>query len=1178
MSARARPHVRIAVRDIARTLLLAIGLIVGLAAPAAALTNTYQEGVTGTANSANIDTFARQDQPTTNFGTNVTNTVGVGNAANKIFHTWHEFNISDIPASSTITGCTLKVSASNIITPTAGHITKVCSQHWLDGDGQGEAQATWNVWKTVNNWTTAGGTSTAACGAGGDITTTNQVAYTPPTVNGTYSFPDMTALCQDALTNESGHLRIMLKQDSEVTVSNAFDYKTSDTSTSTSRPLLTVTFTLATTTTTSSTTSTSTSSSLPGNHPSLVYTLTGGIDNFPGQTKSVPFTCLMSGGQSCEVRLPIANGVPLRFIFPDSTHIQMQLPTLTICDAVAYTPVDASTNLPPAPTLNAIENCNYMARGATVATILPTSTLSIAHCWGPVTTFGVHWTAAATGACVTTTPTTSTTSTTAPYGADCATYGLTSSAIGPAYAPVLNCASISSCCTCVAGGNCTGSCSQNGVGWEAAIENAAPGDTFLLQDGTFTPVTNSRLDLLGGTSAANYVTIANDRGAAPLISGEVNFKANTLGYLRVQGLAVHDLGDQFVIHAERTSITALTDVRFDYMEILGGTDTAVKWCGNLHNIGISHSLIDGGRDHHGLKAQCSEAGSCAASPTHEPCSCDFAPDFYVTNNHITRETAYAYTLGEDNIQVEGWGDAEIWCNVFDRNLTGEDCMDLKGEGRISAVVQVNRNEADATTCRQNALIMHGNQTSIDTGRIWYNHFIGLPTDGVKCQTTASCNFQNNYFDNATLDLEERAGVNTCGADFPATALVAYNTWAGGRLRIGTGTVTTPAHCLPSLVLVDNIFSGTTFDQRDVSVCDTDGPIYTALSNNVNFSPVSGALRKCIASSRTCDSDSDCLGAGGGTCLSTTSSQPTVITTDPLLTTFHIAAGSPARDAATSAYVLDTDLDRDHRPQGTLFDIGADEFNIGPTTSTSTSSSTTTSVTFATTTTSTSTTSTSTSSTTSSTTSTTVVVVYQEGVSGPANTANIDTYARSDQPTTNFGTTTTATVGVGNTTGKIFHTWHQFDLSGIPSTATILFCELAIHAQNVVAPTVGHVIRVCGEHWLDGHGQGDIQATWNLWKTANTWGTAGGTSTSACNAGGDINTTSQVAYTAPVASGTYTFPSLVALCQDAVTSRGGQLRLEIKQDTESVTDNRFDYKLSETTTAANRPALTVSYAP
>jgi hypothetical protein len=118
----------------------------------------------------------------------------------------------------------------------------LCGEHWLDGDGQGEAQATWNNWKSGSTWSVAGAGSTASCAAGGDYTTTGEVAYTPPAGTGLFTFPSLVALCQDAISQRDGWLRLRLSQNSEATQSNLIKFDSSDASTATSRPRLSVTW------------------------------------------------------------------------------------------------------------------------------------------------------------------------------------------------------------------------------------------------------------------------------------------------------------------------------------------------------------------------------------------------------------------------------------------------------------------------------------------------------------------------------------------------------------------------------------------------------------------------------------------------------------------------------------------------------------------------------------------------------------------------------------------------------------------------------------------------------------------------------------------------------------------------------------------------------------------------
>jgi hypothetical protein len=78
-----------------------------------------------------------------------------------------------------------------------------------------EAQATWTIWSTGNNWTTAGCSSD-----GNDYTTTGAVAFTVPAVVGWQDI-DITALVTDAITSRSGLLNLMLALDNENLGSNS---------------------------------------------------------------------------------------------------------------------------------------------------------------------------------------------------------------------------------------------------------------------------------------------------------------------------------------------------------------------------------------------------------------------------------------------------------------------------------------------------------------------------------------------------------------------------------------------------------------------------------------------------------------------------------------------------------------------------------------------------------------------------------------------------------------------------------------------------------------------------------------------------------------------------------------------------------------------------------------------
>jgi hypothetical protein len=203
------------------------------------------------------------------------------------------------------------------------------------------------------------------------------------------------------------------------------------------------------------------------------------------------------------------------------------------------------------------------------------------------------------------------------------------------------------------------------------------------------------------------------------------------------------------------------------------------------------------------------------------------------------------------------------------------------------------------------------------------------------------------------------------------------------------------------------------------------------------------------------------------------------------------------------------------------------------------------------------------------------------VSGPANSANIDTQIRLGAATTNFGTDAALFVGVANGTGKVFRTIMEFQLTGtggVPAGAVVTDCRLRLNVTQRTKPTAGHIRRLCSARWLDGNGLSETQATWNNFRTGTPWGTPGaGLTSTACENGGDYATSQEVAYTPPAGTGLFTFPNMASLCQDALTSQGGWLRLRISQDAESTLSNLIKFDSTDASTAANRPRLSVTWS-
>jgi hypothetical protein len=207
-----------------------------------------------------------------------------------------------------------------------------------------------------------------------------------------------------------------------------------------------------------------------------------------------------------------------------------------------------------------------------------------------------------------------------------------------------------------------------------------------------------------------------------------------------------------------------------------------------------------------------------------------------------------------------------------------------------------------------------------------------------------------------------------------------------------------------------------------------------------------------------------------------------------------------------------------------------------------------------------------------------VNAYQAGVSGPVGSANVDANLGLTPASTNYGADPALYVGVTSATNQVFRSILAFNIGNIPSGAVVTDCRLTVNVAQSRRPRAGRIRRLCGEHWLDGDGQSEAQATWANWRTGSAWGTAGAASTASCAAGGDQSTVDEVPYTAPAGTGLFTFPNLTSLCQDALVNRGGWLRLRISQDVETTKNTFIRIDSSDATTAANRPRLVVTWTP
>lgn len=169
--------------------------------------------------------------PNANFGTaNPTRVERLGGLpGDPIGRTLMDADISAIPAGNVIASTSMLEinvqSRSSSSEPTTIH--RITQAAWT------EAGVTWNKYDGTNSWTTPGGDYS-----------TPAVPFTGPAANGwlTITGADLAAFLQDALDNQAGIVRILLRVDDEsLTANKGFRFYSDDDTTSPSqKPKLTV--------------------------------------------------------------------------------------------------------------------------------------------------------------------------------------------------------------------------------------------------------------------------------------------------------------------------------------------------------------------------------------------------------------------------------------------------------------------------------------------------------------------------------------------------------------------------------------------------------------------------------------------------------------------------------------------------------------------------------------------------------------------------------------------------------------------------------------------------------------------------------------------------------------------------------------------------------------------------
>ena len=189
-------------------------------------------------------------------------------------------------------------------------------------------------------------------------------------------------------------------------------------------------------------------------------------------------------------------------------------------------------------------------------------------------------------------------------------------------------------------------------------------------------------------------------------------------------------------------------------------------------------------------------------------------------------------------------------------------------------------------------------------------------------------------------------------------------------------------------------------------------------------------------------------------------------------------------------------------------------------------------------------------------------------SQPDGTDGIDTFIQQDAATTNNGTNAAITIGEPNSLSNAAQrTLIKFDFTSIPNSfpvsATFSLWQFADHSSNARTFRGYRQKR----DWVE------AQATWNQYKTANNWQTAGGFGADDC----EQTEITSLAMTATEANGekqwtTWDVAMLSAMFGTSPTwTNNGFL---FKADTEL--DDRYTYRSSDYTTAGERPKMVIEY--
>ncbi|HYE60017.1 MAG TPA: fibronectin type III domain-containing protein [Candidatus Kapabacteria bacterium] len=176
---------------------------------------------------ATIDSQLNNGAKTTNYGSNTTMTVQEWAGTNQI-RMVVKFDLSFIPASSTITAATLKLYQSSFAgTPNSQHVHRL-TRDWT------ESGVTWNRYDGTNSWTTVGGDYSST------VTATGTHSWVGSGTENTYDVTTDVGMFSAGTATNYGWL---IKMRTENGSQNSLIYHTTEAANSAYHPRLTVTYT-----------------------------------------------------------------------------------------------------------------------------------------------------------------------------------------------------------------------------------------------------------------------------------------------------------------------------------------------------------------------------------------------------------------------------------------------------------------------------------------------------------------------------------------------------------------------------------------------------------------------------------------------------------------------------------------------------------------------------------------------------------------------------------------------------------------------------------------------------------------------------------------------------------------------------------------------------------------------